>query len=268
MLKIMQKGFNYSQDGPGNRLVYHLQGCNMRCPWCANPEGLSVKGTLMHVKDANNGRVKEKMSCMEYSVEELADEVQRSRMMFFENGGVTFTGGEPTLQLEPLKRLMICLKEQGIHIAMENNGSSPRLQELLPYIDYLIMDFKHPDEEIHKRVTGVSSRQTKEHLRRILAEGRQIAVRIPLIHGFNDTDEALQGFTAFFTEVLPQKEFSENTKEQGEVTLEILPYHEYGKEKWLQCGLEYTVSEGFVSDERVAEFEAAFKNIGLNVIHT
>lgn len=63
MLKIMQKGFNYSQDGPGNRLVYHLQGCNMRCPWCANPEGLSVQGTLLHVKDANSGRVKEKSGC-------------------------------------------------------------------------------------------------------------------------------------------------------------------------------------------------------------
>ena len=46
-LRFFQKGFNYSQDGRGNRLVYHLQGCNMRCPWCANPEGISRMGTLM-----------------------------------------------------------------------------------------------------------------------------------------------------------------------------------------------------------------------------
>lgn len=270
MLKIMQKGFNYSQDGPGNRLVYHLQGCNMRCPWCANPEGLSVKGTLMHVKDANSGRIKEKMSCSECSVENLVEEVQRSRMMFFENGGVTFTGGEPTLQFEPLKRLMKQLKELGIHIAMENNGTNPRLEELLPYIDYLIMDFKHPDENIHKQVTGVSNEITKKNLIRILETGRQIAVRIPLIHGFNDTDDALQGFVEFFSEYAVSKNStSDAVNKTGEmITLEILPYHEYGKEKWLQCGLEYAVEDGFVSEERVQLFEETFRKTGINVIHT
>lgn len=46
-VNVFRKGFNYSQDGPGNRLVYHLQGCNMRCAWCSNPEGMARKGTLL-----------------------------------------------------------------------------------------------------------------------------------------------------------------------------------------------------------------------------
>ena len=50
-LRIFQKGFNYSQDGQGNRLVYHLQGCNMKCKWCANPEGMPVDGAVIHEKD-------------------------------------------------------------------------------------------------------------------------------------------------------------------------------------------------------------------------
>ena len=50
-LKIFQKGFNYSQDGQGNRLIFHLQGCNMKCPWCSNPEGMSMKGTLVVNKE-------------------------------------------------------------------------------------------------------------------------------------------------------------------------------------------------------------------------
>ena len=63
-LRIFQKGFNFSQDGPGNRLVYHLQGCNLRCPWCSNPEGIPLEGG----------------DCR--SVDELVEEVMRSRAMF------------------------------------------------------------------------------------------------------------------------------------------------------------------------------------------
>ena len=87
-MRIFQKGFNFGQDGPGNRLVYHLSGCNMKCIWCSNPEGMAMSG----------GR--------EYTVPELADECRRSRMMFFGGGGVTFTGGEATLQWEELKELL------------------------------------------------------------------------------------------------------------------------------------------------------------------
>lgn len=86
MLKLIQKGFNYSQDGSGNRLVYHLQGCNMHCPWCSNSEGLSFDGVMMHRKNQTSGRIKTKLSCVEYHVKELVDEVLRSRRMFFEGG--------------------------------------------------------------------------------------------------------------------------------------------------------------------------------------
>ena len=58
-MRIFQRGFNFSQDGPGNRLVYHLQGCNLRCPWCSNPEGLALSGGAS------------------VSVEELLDEARR-----------------------------------------------------------------------------------------------------------------------------------------------------------------------------------------------
>ena len=81
MINIFEKGFNYSQDGPGNRLVYHLSGCNMFCPWCSNPEGMEKGGR-------------------QYSTDEIIREIQSSAPMFFDGGGVTFTGGECTLQSE------------------------------------------------------------------------------------------------------------------------------------------------------------------------
>lgn len=255
-MKIIQKGFNYSQDGPGNRLVYHLQGCNMHCPWCANPEGIPPNGCIMKTEE-QDGRIREKSSFQEYSVEELTDEVLRSRMMFFEGGGVTFTGGEPTVQFPELKELMERLKAEQISVAMENNGTCTRLTELLPYIDYLIMDFKHPSEEVHKRVTGISNAGIIKNLTDILKSGRQIAIRIPLVHGFNDGAEALEGFLQFFRE-----------HPMEHATLEILPYHEFGKDKWQQCGLEYQVKDGYVTEETVKKFETAFRKAGVRVIHT
>lgn len=82
-LKIFQKGFHDSQDGAGNRLVLHLQGCNMRCPWCANPEGMDNQGT-----------------CRTIEVNALVDECLSCRPMFFDGGGVTLTGGEVSMQFD------------------------------------------------------------------------------------------------------------------------------------------------------------------------
>lgn len=93
-MQIFQKGFNYSQDGPGNRLVYHLTGCNMRCPWCSNPECMETGGENL-------------------SPEEIYSEALTCHALFFDGGGVTFTGGEPTLQFEELKTALILLKKRG-----------------------------------------------------------------------------------------------------------------------------------------------------------
>ncbi len=250
-LLVFQKGFNYSQDGPGNRLVYHLQGCNMHCPWCANPEGIPARGCMM---EKDKGK---RLSCKTYAWDDILEEAEQSRPLFFDGGGVTFTGGEPTLQFETLNMLLIKLKERGISTALENNGSHPQLMKLINAVDYLMMDFKHPDGTIHKRVTGVSNEVTCRNLNAIFKNGRQIAIRIPLVNGFNTSKEALNGFLEFF---------GGNAGKQ--VTFEFLRYHEYGRQKWQQCGMEYTVSDGFVKDEDAASFEDAFQKAGLQVVHS
>lgn len=231
---IFQKGFNFGQDGPGNRLVYHLQGCNMKCIWCSNPEGIRGKGGW------------------EVSAEELFKECYRSRMMFYSGGGVTFTGGEATLQTEELLELLKKLKEAGIHTALETNGTSARLRELLPFIDYLMMDFKHYDGEILKKYTGMGNDQVKRNYQMLCESGRQVHIRIPLIHGINDDDprgfaEYLAGFPC------------------ANVVYEFLAYHEYGKEKWTE---EYLVRDGFVSGETLENFRKTFEAYGLKVVST
>ena len=233
-MRIFQKGFNFGQDGPGNRLVYHLQGCNMKCIWCSNPEGM----------DPDGGK--------DYSVDEIESEILRSRMMFFSGGGVTFTGGEATLQHEELLELLKRLKAHDIHTCIETNGTSGKLPELLEYVDYLIMDFKHYDSETLKKFTGTGNENIKSNFRYICSSQRQGHIRIPLINSVNT--EHPEKFAEYFS--------GYDTKN---VVFEFLKYHEYGKEKWTQ---EYKMKDGFVSEEKVKEFTAVFREYGLEIIST
>ncbi|WP_312642180.1 glycyl-radical enzyme activating protein [Hydrogenoanaerobacterium sp.] len=288
VINVFQKGFNYSQDGPGNRLVYHLQGCNMRCKWCSNPEGIPVAAPLMVLSDhlrpeicpygaIKDGKLDRSFcktcttrdcvtvnkntslvnKCETYEVDELVEEAKRSAPMFFENGGVTLTGGEVTLQFEAVKELLTKLKQAGIHTAIESNASHPRFSELFPVIDYLIMDFKHYDNEKHKKFTGVTCEQNKKNLIKALESGKQMSVRIPLINGFNASPEDIDGFLACL-----QGHNSENA------TFEILSYHEYGKDKWEQCGLTYEMKDAHVNADTVKAFEDKLKSNGYHVVRT
>lgn len=232
-MRIFQKGFNYSQDGPGNRLVYHVSGCNMLCLWCANPEGMKVSPDHR-----------------DYSSEEIVKEAQSAQLLFFDGGGVTFTGGEATLYKEELVTVLKALKEKGIHTAIETNGTSAGLSEILKYTDYLIMDFKHFDDEIMKKYTGVDTVQVKKNFEMICSSGRQCHIRIPLINEFNGSNPL--SFAEYFSQF--------NTEN---VVFEFLRYHEYGKAKWTG---EYRITDGFVSEETVNEFEKVFKEHGLKTV--
>lgn len=234
-MKIFQKGFNFSQDGPGNRLVYHVAGCNMHCPWCSNPEG-------MHTNPKTE----------EYTLDKIICEAQSCRPMFFGGGGVTFTGGEATLNYEELADALRELRAQGIHTAIETNGTCEKLFEILEHVDYLIMDFKHYDEQTLWDFTGMGCKAIKENYGKICAAKRQCHIRIPLINGFNtDNPEEFASYLSGF--------------DTQNVVFEFLKYHEYGKGKWQT---EYKIKDGFVSEQKLDEFKKAFKESGLKYIET
>ena len=172
--------------------------------------------------------------------------------MFFSNGGVTFTGGEATLWHNELLEVLKALKKEGIHTAIETNGTSPYLSELLPYIDYLIMDFKHFDNEALKQYTGVSLENVKANFIANCKSGRKQHIRIPLINGINAYNP--ECYAEFFTQYN-----TENT------VFEFLSYHEYGKEKWQG---EYKVKDGFITKETLTLFIKTFKDYGLKVVNT
>ena len=238
MLYIFEKGFNYSEDGPGNRLVYHLAACNLTCPWCSNPEGM------------------ERGAARACSVEELAREIFSARPMFFDGGGVTFTGGECTLQAEALVRLIARVRGEGVSAAIESNAATADFLRVAAACDVVIADYKHPSAERLKTVTGGSLALVEHNIKAFLQTG-YLHLRIPLVHGFNDSGEALEGFLAFFAS-LPRERFD----------VELLPYHEYGRDKWKRLGKEYTVTDGNVTKDTTARFTEALRAHGIKTVKT
>ena len=234
MINIFEKGFNYSQDGPGNRLVYHLSGCNMYCPWCSNPEGMEKGGK-------------------QYSTDEIIREIKSSAPMFFDGGGVTFTGGECTLQSDAVIEIINNLPE--IDFCIESNAATKTFLSVAEKCSTVIVDYKSPCAEKLKEITGADISSVESNIRNILGT-KKLHIRIPLIHSFNDDDASLDGFLEFFRSL------------DGDFDVEILPYHEYGKEKWNRIGKEYNVPDGFVSKETIKKFIDTFKANSIKVIKT
>lgn len=233
-ITIFEKGFNYSQDGPGNRLVYHLSGCNMTCPWCSNPEGMERCGR-------------------DYETDEIINEIKSSAPMFFDGGGVTFTGGECTLQADAILGIIDSLPD--INFCIESNASTKGFTEVARKCATVIVDYKSPDENKLKEVTGADKQLIEKNIAEIISE-KYVHIRIPLIHNFNDDEESLKGFISFFESL------------KGDFDVEILPYHEYGKEKWLKLGKEYTVTDGHVTKETIIKFKEKFNSHSIRVIKT
>lgn len=287
-MKVIQTGFNYSQDGRGNRLVVHLQGCNMHCPWCANPEGMDLSGCLVTddkwlddwicPKGAVSNRKLDRSLCAsctehacllhrnrgirlsytEYSVDELEKLILDNSMMFFDGGGVTFSGGECTLQFDELSDLLVRLTKKGIHTAIETNASHPRLPELFPYISQLIMDCKQIDPALHRKWMQTDNRVTLENIRRASKEHPDVLVRVPLIGGVNNSEEDIKNFTSFFASVA-----------SPHLSVEILKYHEYGRKKWSECGKDYRMGESArVTQEEILAFRRQLENVGVHTVTT
>lgn len=250
-VKIFNKGFNYSQDGQGNRLVYHLQGCNMKCGWCSNPEGMPVGRESSGESSAKNTIYKV------YDTHSILEEIESCKPMFFDGGGVTFTGGEPTIQFEALKELLEGSIAAGVSTAIESNATHKDLDKLFPFIDQLILDFKFANDEKQIQYTGISNKQIKENFKKAFSSGKPMLIRIPVINNVNANEEEILDIIKFM--------ISNNTKN---AEFELLAYHEYGKVKWEKCGKHYTIADGYVSKDRIKHLEKLFYDNDLVIKRT
>jgi pyruvate formate lyase activating enzyme len=194
--------------------------------------------------------------CGEYmTVKEVLDEVVQDKL-FYKNsgGGVTISGGEPLSQSKFVGKLLAECKKEGLNTTLETTGSAPwkEMERVLHFVDLTLFDIKHVDSDEHQRTTGIKNNIILENLKKA-AKTNKIWLRIPLIAGFNDSEEHIKKIALLGMEVGAQK-------------ISLLPYHEGGKSKSEQLGRLYQFHEGKIpDDEHVNKLKRIIKNEGLKV---
>ena len=261
-------------DGDGIRTTVFFKGCNMRCKWCHNPEGLDKGVQMLFYEDkcTNCGKCAEacqsKENCTlcgrcalfcpndareicgkEYTKEKLLDEIVKDKSYYeASGGGVTLSGGECMLHTDFLCELLPLCKKEGINIAIDTAGNVDfrEFEKILPYVDTFLYDIKCVTSSLHKEFTGVTNEKIIENLKRLKQRGADLIIRVPVIGGFNDTDEEMGKIAALVREINPRK-------------CELLPYHNLGEHKYEVTGVPYMIFET-PDEKRIAHLKELLRD--------
>jgi pyruvate formate lyase activating enzyme len=206
-----------THEGPGIRLVLFLQGCNIRCLYCHNPD----------TQDVNSP------SARQMSTAQVLALLEKEKTYFSRGGGLTVSGGEPTVQASAVLELFQAAKEAGFHTVLDTNGTivSPTVRQIYDFTDLLLLDVKHIDDEWHRKLTGASNANTLANAAYREQTGKPMWLRYVLVPGWTDQPEHLEAWAKHFSDY--------KTVEQ----VEILPYHTLGVYKYEGLEREYALAD-------------------------
>lgn len=258
------------EDGPGIRTSIFLKGCQLHCPWCSNPESIAPKPQLAHFhsrcvlcgacervcerqaiqidgqrlsidrgKCSNCGQCASvcepgamKMIGRKISCSDVIKECLRDKPFYEESGGgITLTGGDPTLQTAFSAALLEVAHRAGVHTAVETNGccSWSDFERLARHTDLFLFDLKIIKNAKSRSVTGAESTVVLENLQRVKAMGRNTIIRFPFIPGYTDDADNIG-------------KILEASSSLGNATeVHVLPFHQYGKHKYDALGYTYAL---------------------------
>lgn len=213
-----------SADGPGVRFLVFLQGCNMRCKYCHNPDTWKLPGD-----DYDNLK----------TPEELLKQAKRYKSYWGKTGGITVSGGEALLQIDFLIEFFKLAKQNQIHTTLDTAGNPftrepeffDKFNELLKYTDLFMLDIKHIDDEEHKKLTGFTNKNILDMAEYLSKQGKDMWIRHVLVPGINDDEKYLKRLYEFISKLKTVKK------------VEILPYHTLGVFKWKELGYKYSLED-------------------------
>jgi pyruvate formate lyase activating enzyme len=223
-------------DGPGIRTTIFLKGCPLRCHWCHNPESFSqqIQSFDLSYSLGDQQVISKKEIGKSYSVLELLKEIQRDQVFHEESkGGVTFSGGEPLLQVDFLEQVLTLCKSREIHTVVDTSGyaSLDDLKRIIPHTDLFLFDLKQMNDAKHQEYTRVSNQMILDNLDHLLKERAKVRIRIPLIPDYNDSKENMEAIIAFLSQY------------QWKPEINLLPYHRMGKEKYDRFDIAYKMKD-------------------------
>jgi pyruvate formate lyase activating enzyme len=205
-----------SVNGPGVRYTVYLSGCPLRCLYCHNPDTWNMRmGEHVDVETV------------------LADVGKYARFISISGGGLTVSGGEPLLQPRFVTELFRGAKQRfGMHTALDTSGSlgDRAPDELLEQTDLVLLDIKSGKPETYQRVTSWQLQPTIDFARRLSARGVPMWVRFVLVPGVTDEPDNIAAVADFVATL------------DGVDRVEIMPYHEFGAQKYEALGWEYRLA--------------------------
>lgn len=200
-------------DGPGIRCVVFFNGCKLRCKYCHNPE--------MWQKKDNN-----------YSVEEIYKKIMRCKPYFKNNGGVTFSGGEPLLHSDFIIEISKLLRKENIHIALDTAGVGlGNYKEVLDSVDLILLDIKHTEPKMYKEITGSSIDEVENFISQLNESNKPVWIRQVIIPDITDNEEYTSSLAQYLTKI------------KNIERIDFLPFHRLGEEKYRALKIDYPYKE-------------------------
>ena len=207
-------------DGPGIRLVVFTQGCCFRCAYCHNPDTQEMETEQTKIK----------------TIDQILELLEREKSYFGKDGrrgGITLSGGEPTLQAEVATELFKQAQERGFHTCLDTCGGivSQQVKELYCVTDLVMLDVKHINSAWHQKLVGKSNKNTLENAKFREKSGQEMWLRYVLVPGWSDQKEHLHAWGQYF------KHYQSVTR------VELIAYHELGKHKYQELGRSYRLAD-------------------------
>jgi len=239
-------------DGPGIRTTIFLKGCPLKCWWCHNPESLKEINncTLNNCEDSISNITKK------YSVDDLLDIILKDQIFYDESGGgVTFSGGEPLIQVDYLIKVLSECKKNYITTTVDTCGHVPTesFKKVHKNTDLFLYDLKLFDDELHKKYIGVSNELIKTNLEYLYSVNANFRIRVPLIPGITDTEENLSSISNYllkFNKVIP---------------MDLLPYNKLSEDKYRRLNQEARLGSLVTqTDKKLIEIKNFVKSFGIN----
>lgn len=212
-----------SVDGPGVRYIVFLQGCQMRCKYCHNPDTWAMK-------DKNS---------YEETPDKTLEKALRYKPYWRENGGITVSGGEALLQIDYVTELFRLAKLEGVNTTLDTSGNPftfdepffSKFNELMKYTDLFMLDIKHIDPVKHKELTAWDNSNILDMAKYLSDNGKKMWIRHVLVPGVTDSEEDLKRLSEFVKSLKTVDRF------------EVLPYHTLGVFKWEELGIPYSLKD-------------------------